>query len=396
MALNPTADRGEVLLLGRALHAPWNEGTRVIARNLAAVAGLLRPVQVMSLTNREFNAGEDDMAVRHVYTDAKYGAVGDYANLGRVIEQAREVISAQHVSVAHLVGTPFALAPWLRYRGVKVVNHITLCEQVYMGSMERLRAQLGWRLFDRWIDAYAVSSRALVGPVLARGINPAKVCVVPAPVNTGIYNPEGRDYARQSLGIASEDLAVVYVGTLSPMRFPVETIREGLRRAAWRTGKTIRFFAFAPDATHSYNQAWTEQVRQALADIPDVEASVTLGDLSDGDKARWFRSADAVLVPFTAPVAVEPPLTMLEAMASGAIVIATPHANRSASIDSGLNGYIYGTVEDLENKLVRVLRHSNNPHVRHMRCQARETIVRQYSFASAAAAVADLWNRLER
>ncbi len=399
MALNPTVAQGEVLLLGRALHAPWNEGTRVIARNLAAVAGLLRPVQVMSLTRREFDKGNEDrseMPVRHIYTGANYGAVGDYANLGRVIEQTRRVLSTNRVAIAHLIGTPLALAPWLHYRGIRVVNHITLCEQVYMGHVERMRAQLGWQIYDRWIDMYAVSSPALVGPVLSRGINPAKVCVVPAPVDTGIYSPDNREQTRRSLGIGMEDLAVVYVGTLSPMRFPVETIRKGLERASWRARRKVRFFAFAPNATHSYNRSWSEEVRQALADIPDVEVNVTLGDLSDTDKARWFRAADAVLVPFTAPVAIEPPLTMLEAMASGAVVTATPFANRSESITRGVNGYIYSTGEELEDTLVHVLRHTNSAHLKEMKRQARETIVRQYGFATVAASVANVWSRLER
>ena len=45
------------LILGRALHAPWNEGTRVINRNFAQAARTLRPVRVMSLTHVSFRAG---------------------------------------------------------------------------------------------------------------------------------------------------------------------------------------------------------------------------------------------------------------------------------------------------------------------------------------------------
>ena len=39
---------GVALVVGRALHAPWNEGTRVINRNFARAADSQRQVRVVS------------------------------------------------------------------------------------------------------------------------------------------------------------------------------------------------------------------------------------------------------------------------------------------------------------------------------------------------------------
>ena len=118
------------LLLARALHAPWNEGTRVIGRDLARVAGSLRPLRTLSLTHAQYIGRPDaSLAVEHIATRRSYGVRGDYAALRPITRAVEAVLAGEPVDVAHLVGLPLALAPWLRRRGIPVVSHVTLAQQ---------------------------------------------------------------------------------------------------------------------------------------------------------------------------------------------------------------------------------------------------------------------------
>ena len=116
--------------------------------------------------------------------------------------------------------------------------------------------------------------------------------------------------------------------------------------------------------------------------------------LTDNEKAAWFQAADAVLVPFTAPVAVEPPLTLLEAMACGTAVVVTPHGNQSQLVENGQNGMLYETPAELSARLRDVF--SPDPAaMAGLRAAARATIVQRHSLAAATAAATQVWAAVE-
>jgi len=216
-------DEPTALILARALHAPWNEGTRVIGRDLARVAGLLRPLRTLSLTHEQYVGRFDaDVAVEHIVTHRPYGARSDYAALLPITRAVEAILSGEPVDVAHLVGLPLVLAPWLRRRGIAVVPHITLAQQSYRGPVERLRAAVGWRCFDRWVDAYACTSEVLCAKLVAQGYPAAKLRVVPPPIDVGRFHRVDRSAARRSLGLPEDAFQVVYIGTISQPRLPAD------------------------------------------------------------------------------------------------------------------------------------------------------------------------------
>ena len=388
--------RGGALVLGRALHGPWNEGTRVIGRNIATIAAPFRPVRAVSLTQHQYLGQAAEYAfIEHVPAHGSYGAVSDYLSLARLARHIDRVVASMSISIAHLTEVPLALAPWLHRRGIRVIVHRTIVEQPYLSPVERFRASAGWRVFDPWIDAYALSSPALFKPLAAKGVAPAKMTLVPAPIDTNLYQPGDKATVRARLGLNHNELLVLYVGTLSPLRFPTPIIREGLQRAAAQLGAPIRLIGFAPAKTHAYNQQWYQEVHGQLQAIPGVTATINLADLTDSEKAAWFQAADLVLVPFTAPVAIDPPLTMVEAMACGALVLATPQANRSALIDTGCNGLLFETASDLAQALCTY--HQRSQAWAAQLCRsARATVLQRHSFRAATEAMTLLWDKLER
>jgi glycosyltransferase involved in cell wall biosynthesis len=388
-----TNNEPTALLLARALHAPWNEGTRVIGRDLARVAGSLRPLRTLSLTHDQYIGQPNaSLAIEHIATRHPYGARSDYAALSPITRAVETILAGETVGVAHLVGLPLALAPWLRRRGIPVVSHVTLAQQSYRGPVERLRAAVGWRCFDRWVDAYACTSQAVSDALAAQGYPATKLRVVPPPIDVGRFHRVDRAVARRALGLPEEAFLVVYIGTISPLRFPAEQVLRALSLAAVHI-PNLSLAVFAPIGTHPYNLAWAAgHVRRAVLGSA-LPVSVEPRDLSEEQKIALYGAADVVLLPFSAPVAVEPPLTLLEAMACQATVAVTPAANRSQIIANRWNGIAYSAPEDLSQRLVQ-LHALGAPVQRALGTAARASVVERYSFAAVAQVLAGLWQDL--
>jgi glycosyltransferase involved in cell wall biosynthesis len=381
------------LILARALHAPWNEGTRVIGRDLARVAGSLRPLRALSLTHERYiGQPGDSPAVEHIATRRPYGARGDYAALRPITRAVEAILASEPVGVVHLVGLPLALAAWLRRRGIPVISHVTLARQSYRGPVERLRAAAGWRCFDRWVDAYACTSQAVSDALAAQGYLAAKLRVVPPPIDVGRFHRMDRAAARRALGLPEDVFLVVYIGTVSPLRFPAHEVLRALSLAAEHI-PNLSLAVFAPVGTHPYNLTWAAgHVRRAVAGSA-LPVSVEPRDLSEEQKIALYCAADVVLLPFSAPVAVEPPLTLLEAMACQAIVAVAPAANRSQIVANRRNGIAYSSPEDLARRLTQ-LHALDNPVQRALGAAARASVVERYSFAAVAQVLARLWREL--
>jgi glycosyltransferase involved in cell wall biosynthesis len=382
---------GTALVLGRAIHSPWNEGGRVIARDLARVVGLRRPVTTISLTSDAYSDRQDErIAVEHVPAWGPYGIVRDYVGLGGILRRASRRLMREQVAVTHLLGLPLVIAPLLRLRGSRVVSHVLLTRQMYMGRVEHLRAALAWRVFDRWIDMYACTSPQIHQDLLRQGYNPAKLRTIPPPLDVDLFQPQDRVAARRALGMDADAFTVVYVGTVSPLRFPALDLMRGLVLAAPNV-PNLRMEIFAPVATHAYNRQWAEENVGRAAGEVEVPVRLQLKDLTEGEKALVYSAADVVILPFTAPVAVEPPLTLLEAMACHAVVAVAPFANRSGIVHDDQNGMLYTTPEEFAACLERASALGTAGRAA-LGARARRTVVESNSFEAIAREIETAWD----
>lgn len=384
---------GTALILGRALHSPWNEGTRVIGRDIARAISLRRPVSTISLTGEAYRGRQDErLPVDHVYSSAPYGLIGDYVGLGGVLRRIQKRFAQQRIDVTHLIGLPLAIAPLLRLRGSRVISHVVMTRQMYMGRIEHLRAALAWRVFDRWIDMYACTSKQIHADLLTKGYNPAKLRTIPPPLDTDLFQPHDRAAARQQMGMPADAFIVVYVGTVSPLRFPAPDIMRGLSLASAKI-PNLAMEIFAPVATHGYNKQWAEENVERAANEVEIPVHIQLKDLTEPEKALVYSAADIVLLPFIAPVAVEPPLTLLEAMACHAIVAVAPFANRSDIVQDGHNGMLYANPEEFAARLEYASTLGAEGRAA-LGKRARTTVVETNSFEAIAHAIEQAWDTI--
>jgi glycosyltransferase involved in cell wall biosynthesis len=350
-------------------------------------------MRALSLTHEQYvGRREQSLVVEHIVTQRPYGARGDYAALRPITRALEAILGGEPVDVAHLVGLPLALAPWLRRRGIAVVAHVTLAQQSYRGPIERLRAAVGWRCFDRWVDTYACTSPAVSDALAAQGYPAAKLKIVPPPIDVGRFHRVDRAIARRALGLPKDAFLVAYIGSVSPLRFPADQVLRALTLAAERI-PNLSLAVFAPVGTHPYNLGWAAgHVRRAVAGST-LPVAVEPRDLSEDQKIALYCAADVVLLPFSAPVAVEPPLTLLEAMACQSTVAVAPAANHSQIVANRWNGIAYRAPEDLAQRLVQ-LHALGAPAQRALGAAARASIVERYSFAAVAQVLAGLWREM--
>jgi glycosyltransferase involved in cell wall biosynthesis len=334
------------------------------------------------------------LAVEHVYSPTSYSLLGIYRGLPPLLRH----LGPRLTGVAHLFGVPLALAPRLRKSGARVVAHVMTSSS---GASGRLLNGASGLLFDRWVDQYAVSSPALVQPLVRRGVRRSKIAIVPPAIDTTVFQPGDRLAARALLNLHPDEPLVVYLGRLSPRRFPAADVAYGLRSLAHTLGRSVRFVGLSPDQTYDGSENTSEYLlactRAAAADLrgaAGVTVDIRLGNLADAAKIAWLQAADVVLLPFAQPESVEPPLTLLEALACGARVVLTPPANRSGIVENAVNGLVYAGPEQLASTLGHLLTAESAATA--VSEAARASAVDGYSFASTAAASVRLWDQLER
>lgn len=381
--------RAPVLVVARALHPPWNEGTRVVARSVGILAARRRGVHAISLTRPEF-LGETDpeLPVEQVVARGAYGAFGDYRDLPAVARAVRRSLAARRYAACHIISLPLPLALVLKRSGVPVIVHATLGQHVYASRLDRAR-NAGARAFDRFIDAYACSSESILEELASAGHDRRRLHVLAPPLDTAHFRKRDRVDARAILGLPANAFLVVYVGTVSPARFPADTIADAIRSAAGSIAD-LHLEAFAPVRTHGYNVQWAHDNVERAAAATGISARVRLEDLDAERKALAYSAADVVLLPFTGPVAVEPPLTLQEAAACEANILVSPHANRSAIVGPGTGDAYDGSAADLAAALIRIARRPAEERAA-TGAAARSEVTRRYGAEASAAALERLW-----
>jgi D-inositol-3-phosphate glycosyltransferase len=208
-------------------------------------------------------------------------------------------------------------------------------------------------------------------------------------VDEQVFAPVDRREARRALGLPADAFLIAYIGTVSPLRFPADEIADALVRARDRI-RGLQLEAFAPVGTHGYNLEWARDNVGAAAERTGAPLRVRLEDLSDQRKALVYSAADVLLLPFAAPVAVEPPLTLLEGLSCGAAALVAPNANRSGIVEHGKTGMAYDGADSLAERLVE-LAALGEPGRALLGAAGRARIVGTFGHTAAGASLERLW-----
>lgn len=222
--------------------------------------------------------------------------------------------------------------------------------------------------------------------------DPAKVCVIPSAVNPCVFQPVGRDQARQHIGLAGDGPVVVYVGRMLPRK----DVRNVVRAAALlvqRYDLPVRLLLVGGE-TREPDPAATPEIGA----LQGLSAELGIGDrvLFTGKRqpeelSDYYCAGDVVVTtPWYEPFG----LTPLEAMACGRPVIGSAVGGITHTVEDGVTGLLVSPrdPEALARGLQRLLRQPERRE--RMGRAARLRVERYFTWTTVGKRTAELYEEL--
>lgn len=206
-----------------------------------------------------------------------------------------------------------------------------------------------------------------------------KVATIACGVNLDRFQPRPRSLARQRLGLDIQDEVVLYVGRFAPIK-GVEALLDATARVAARRSR-LRLLLVGGDGPESAS----DRALAARAATLGIEGRIDFrGQIEPRQLADYYAAADFLALPSHYESF---GLVVLEAMACGTPVLATPVGIAPAIIVEGLNGTLVEgpDAEAVARGMLRLL--TRRADTGASRTRVRATVER-YSWERTAEAVA--------
>jgi glycosyltransferase involved in cell wall biosynthesis len=228
------------------------------------------------------------------------------------------------------------------------------------------------RLFD---EILTVNKSLLNYLVAKKGIERSRVDYVPIPIDTNRFRIRDTKVLREKYNIRQDAPVIVYVGAIYPDR-GIFVLLEAFREVLKRIPNALLYIfhsklsgdeeVFSP---HFYR----------LAKHKEFAGHVVIqGPQSSIDEVYCL--ADVVALPFTQPYWItDPPLVLLEAMASGVPIVTTPVGAIKDVVEEGKNAILAeaGNEASLSEALSWAI--SNESDARKLGLRARKKIEQEFS-----------------
>ena len=227
------------------------------------------------------------------------------------------------------------------------------------------------------------------------GAPPERVQVIPSAVNTEIFRPVPRDEARRRLGLAQDDLVVVYVGRMLPRKDVRNVVRAvgALVRRPEAAGLPIKLLLVGGEMVEPDPVA-TPEIGELmrLADELGITGRVRFTGKRQPEVLRWYYGAGdvAVTTPWYEPFG----LTPLEGMACGLPVVGSAVGGITFTVADGETGFLVPPrdPEALADRLHELL---TQPDLRaRLGRAARERVEREFTWETAARRTAALYEEV--
>mgnify|MGYP000191497530 CR=1 FL=1 len=357
---------------------PYNLGEKVLAGNIAKVLSDIsrNDFTVLCRMNRRIKYNS-------VFIQ---GSGNEYFDSVRIAMRLRKLCKNDS-AIVHLIGISYSVAiPILRafkHAGLKLVIYYYMLEHYYYlrGLRRLLKSYYAPKFCSRLADAVVATSPLIAERLTMLGLN--HVHYVPPPIDCEVFKPIDRfESLRRLSNRFSIDprklegaLVILYMGHVTPMRFPYVTVLKVLRQVI-RDGFSAQLLIFTP--SFRYNEMHAVKIRSIAESIGlEKHVSIFVRNVDQSEKPFVYNLADLFLFPALEPSAIDPPLTVLEAMACGKPVLASNVQSIPQIIKNGVNGFLVQSVNQL-NEILTKLRKSH--HLDYIGGNARKTILRNFSF----------------
>jgi glycosyltransferase involved in cell wall biosynthesis len=167
---------------------------------------------------------------------------------------------------------------------------------VHEVEVHDLQQMTGWHTFSRRLlwefsDLVFAHTPDVLDDASRRWGRKPYASVIPIGSYEGAYpDTLGRDEARRRLGIPTDAFAFVFFGNVRPYK-GIDLLVQGFRDLVGDHPDTHLIIAGKP-----YSEAFADEVRASVADLPNVHLS--LGYVPDDDIQMYLRAADSFVAPY--------------------------------------------------------------------------------------------------
>lgn len=223
------------------------------------------------------------------------------------------------------------------------------------------------------------------------GIRGSKVSVIPFGINnaspqTNLSVPE----AKQRLGLAASDKAILFFGRITPYK-GLEYLIAGFRKALASVTGLRLVIAGRPDQCEDYWRAIREDIQNEVRKgqillraefIPDTETEI------------YFKAADVLVLPYRE---IYQSGVLILAKSFGLPVLASDAGSLKDSVLEGQNGFTFTRESDAElaNSIVRYFRSDLYAGLDGHRTEIRERAAREHSWTTVARMTMEIYRRVD-
>ena len=236
---------------------------------------------------------------------------------------------------------------------------------------------LRFGLFGRVIDNYALTANVSLSKFMVErlGVDPERVHYVPYPIDTDMFKPlNAKRNLREKHRLPSDQPVVAYVGSLHPAR-GVSILIRSFRNVLSRFPRALLYISHPH---HNGEEAYETHLHELIKNSKLQKSVLIVGPSAHIEEV--YNLADIVVLPFQRPYWIDPPLVLLEAMSSGAAVVATSVGAINEVANDHENA-VFTKAGDPRILAKNIIELIENPSECHKIGQkARETIVQNYSY----------------
>lgn len=378
-------------LLADNVCPPWNEGRKVVIRNYTQILSKMYGDSFKAILSID----RDNPSDKCECSNAKYlsRTRNGYLNTIRLCKQIIHE-NKNSKGIVHLTAVHHSLAvPLLRIlrNKLKLVIHVFQTETDWLNQW-RLKLNLrAAQFYSRFAEKICVTSPTIRKKLSDIGIESQ---YLPPAIDTEFFKPEGRGSPFvKKFKTWKGEVTLLYIGNIVPSRFLCNTVFRALNEVI-NKGINAKLLIFAPKL--EYNYRYKRKLLKGADDF-NVKENIhfVLRNLSEEEKRAVYNFADIFLFPALNPQAIDPPLTVLEAMSCGKIVITSPIQSIPSLIDHQHNGILADPSSgEYRSALFKVC--NNFDAYREIEKNARMTLSENFSFSVVSQKLNKLHSELGR
>jgi glycosyltransferase involved in cell wall biosynthesis len=388
-----------ICIIGRGVHPPWISGEDALTKEIINCLKEKLDLSLVTTTNIRNWQGYTKESIdfmKNVDETVMINSTGNFYTDSLVMWAGlNRLVKRKKVDLIHMIGVNPGIFTFLsklsrRSRKLKLVRHAYMPPFQGESIFNYLERPFLRGVYSR-LDAIFVTSSLIQSWLLNSRINAKRIFVIPPPIDHEFFKPIENKMARGSCVPHEDRHIILYMGPIYPSRFPMLEILkmfELLKSGGLEVALLIVARGYRDDGR------WVSRIKEvALKMNLQENVKVYIRALNQKEKVDLYNLADIVIFPYKGFVAADPPLTLLEAMSCGKIVVASKVQSIPRIIRHGVNGLLVD--KPRSQQLAETINYAlTSTQVEKIQTNARSTIIDNFSGSKIAEKLLHVYDEL--